>query len=151
MPLTREAYELPANSENFEESSAPTLTPPRTDTLEGTESEEGTQGEQAVELSRDTSFGGIGAAEAGRRRWAKDRERKAALKDEDPEARRRAVIAQLEKAAAGGDVAAARELRSWLATPAVEGTDLDLASLSREKRRLFAAWLEEDAAKDAIP
>lgn len=63
-----------------------------------------------------------------------------------------AVIAQLERAAKGGDVQAARELRAWRELQARTGTGIKpdalrlaqlLTELSSETRARFAAWLEE--------
>ena len=69
-----------------------------------------------------------------------------------------AVIAQLERAAKGGDVQAARELRAWRELQARTGTGIKpdalrlaqlLTELSSETRARFAAWLEEGEHSEA--
>lgn len=92
------------------------------------------------------------ASQAAKARWAKQREREAEAESaaEAPllTAEER-IVAKLRSKAEGGDVAAARELREWMALQ-VDTRPIDVfALLTRPQRAQVRAWLEENACKYA--
>ena len=112
-------------------------------------------------------FGKLTPSEAASLRWEKERAR---AKDAEAQAVHEAqgttlivrttvqvgqIIASLEKAAKKGDVAAARELRAYLAEAQVE-TETDLSSLDRRtlqalKARLLAEIEDEGIEQPDVP
>jgi hypothetical protein len=111
---------------------------------------------------RTASFGKLSPSQAARLRW--DRE-KARQQDADEQAAHEAkgitvivrtsvpigkIIAKLSQAAQKGDVAAARELRAYLAEAAIE-TETDLSALDRRTlQTLKARLLQELADEDGL-
>jgi len=116
---------------------------------------------------RKAQFGKLSPSEAASLRWEKERAR---ARDADAQAVHEAqgvalivrttvqvgtIISALEKAAKKGDVAAARELRAYLAEAQVE-TETDLSSLDRRtlqalKARLLAEIEDEGIEQPDVP
>jgi hypothetical protein len=90
-------------------------------------------------------FGGLSAAEAGRRSGERKREMAAALAD--PSTSNGRIESALRSKAEAGDVSAARELRELGAlTASGENRDRDvrlLELLTREQRALISRWIRE--------
>lgn len=145
--------------------------PPESTSDTGESAEEGAGQVQGGEQH----FGGLGPAEAARRRWAKQREREAQglatpgglVADSEGYVRvpvdKGAVIEKLRKDAEKGSVQAARELRAWLEEAEEEGDELALHTWPVERRGLLRAFLmheesiaqwvneKKDAANKDIP
>lgn len=125
------------------------------------ESDEGA-GEAAPHVAgKGKAFGGMSPAEAGRRRWALQRERDAAELEAvkaraDGDTRTvlvpvsvGAIITRLDKDAQQGSVSSAKELRAWLDAYPPSDAELDLGDLDRTTRaRMKAALLAQVQQED---
>jgi hypothetical protein len=121
-----------------------------------TDAGEDAQVEAPAEPGSTATFGGLSPREAASRRWQKEREeREATAARERDEAdalfvrvpvRTAAIVKALEKAAAGGGVQAAREMRAWLTEFPPDTDDVDVRTLTSKARRAMLARLlaEED-------
>ena len=115
----------------------------------------------ALKQKPSAAFGGLGPAEAARKRW---RDKRAREQDETEASAHRArgevalvrvtvevgkVIDKLSTEARGGNVQAARELREWLGKVEAE-TDTSVSALDRATRQRMKARLlaELDAEQD---
>lgn len=87
------------------------------------------------------------ASEAAKKRWAKQREREAEAVEAPAITIEEQIRAKLQAKALGGDVAAARELREWLALRGPEHSIDIFALLDRGQREQVRAWLEAHRAK----
>lgn len=126
----------------------------------GEEAVEGTVGSETQERGSGGRFGGLTPAEAGRRRWEKQRAREAEAVGLDEDDARTVttpirvgqVIGALERQAVAGNANAARELRSWLSEYPPEDASVTPEALASDLRkrvlaRLLAEISEEEAAK----